>query len=174
MILITDFQNLNLSGRLAIKHHPDKNPDDPLAEERFKEIAIAYQTLSDDALRRKYNEFGPKESAPEGGYVDPEEVFGAIFGGERFVPIIGNISLARDMKTALQEAEEVEADGEENDGRLRLKDAKGREILSPEEKAKKEEKERIKAEKDKQKSAEASVSPFDRVRNLMCSFFFEE
>lgn len=146
------------SGRLAIKHHPDKNPDDPLAEERFKEIAIAYQTLSDDKLRRKYNEFGPKESAPEGGYVDPEEVFGAIFGGERFVSIIGNISLARDMKTALQEAEDAEADGGENDGRLRLKDAKGREILTPEEKAKKEEKERIKAEKDKQKSAEASVS----------------
>jgi DnaJ-class molecular chaperone len=129
-----------------------------LAEERFKEIAIAYQTLSDDTLRRKYNEFGPKESAPEGGYVDPEEVFGAIFGGERFVSIIGNISLARDMKTALQEAEDVEADGTENDGRLRLKDAKGREILTPEERAKKEEKERIKAEKDKQKSAEASVS----------------
>ena len=143
-------------GRLAIKHHPDKNPDDPLAEERFKEIAIAYQTLSDDKLRRKYNEFGPKESAPEGGYVDPEEVFGAIFGGERFVPIIGNISLARDMKTALQEAEEAEADGEKNDGRPRLKDAKGREILSPEEKAKKEEKERIKAEKDRKRAAEAS------------------
>ena len=146
------------SGRLAIKHHPDKNPDDPLAEERFKEIAIAYQTLSDDTLRRKYNEFGPKESAPEGGYVDPEEVFGAIFGGERFVSIIGNISLARDMKTALQEAEDAEADSAENDGRQRLKDAKGRDILTLEEKAKKEEKEKIKAEKDKQKSAEASVS----------------
>ena len=144
-------------GRLAIKHHPDKNPDDPHAEERFKEIAIAYQTLSDDALRRKYNEFGPKESAPEGGYVDPEEVFGAIFGGERFVPIIGDISLARDMKTALQEAEDAEADGEaEKDGKLRLKDAKGREILSPEEKAKKEEKDRIKAEKAREKAAEAS------------------
>lgn len=47
---------------------------------QFKEIAIAYQTLSDPVLRRKYNEFGPKESAPEGGYVDPEEIFGTIFG----------------------------------------------------------------------------------------------
>ena len=139
-------------GRLAIKHHPDKNPDDPLAEERFKEIAIAYQTLSDDELRRKYNEFGPKESAPEGGYVDPEEVFGAIFGGERFVPIIGNISLARDMKTALQEAEDAEENEEE--GPPRVKDAKGREIISPEEKALRDEKERVKAEKEKQKAAE--------------------
>ena len=138
-----------------------------MAEGRFKEIAIAYQTLSDDTLRRKYNEFGPKESAPEGGYVDPEEVFGAIFGGERFVPIIGNISLARDMKTALQEAEDAEADGGDNDGRMRLKDAKGREILSPEEKAKKEERDRIKAGKDRKKAAEASsfFPLVDRVRN---------
>lgn len=123
---------------MAIKHHPDKNPDDPHAEERFKEIAIAYQTLSDPALRKKYNEFGPKESAPEGGFVDPEEVFGAIFGGERFLPIIGQISLARDMKTALQEADEAEAE----DGKEVKRDAKGKEILTEEEKARKEEKER--------------------------------
>lgn len=69
------------------------------------------------------------------------------------------------MKTALQEAEDAEADGPENDGRLRLKDAKGREILTPEEKAKKEERERIKAEKDRQKSAEASAS-----FSLFCSY----
>jgi len=128
------------AGRLAIKHHPDKNPDDPLAEERFKDIAIAYQTLSDPELRKKYNEFGPKESAPEGGYVDPEEVFGAIFGGERFLPIIGQISLARDMKAALQEAEDAELEGEGGSGKKVIRDAKGREILSEEEKAKKEEK----------------------------------
>lgn len=128
-------------GRLAIKHHPDKNPDDPHAEERFKQIAIAYQTLSDETLRRKYNEFGPKESAPEGGFVDPEEVFGAIFGGDRFTPIIGHISLAKDMKAALQEADEADS---EEDGK-RVRDAKGREILTEEEKAQKEEKERKKA-----------------------------
>ncbi|KAH9475514.1 DnaJ-like protein 1 [Psilocybe cubensis] len=152
--------------RAAIKHHPDKNPDDPHAEERFKEIAIAYQTLSDDALRRKYNEFGPKETAPEGGYVDPEEVFGAMFGGERFVPIIGNISLARDMKTALQEAEDTDAD-EEQSHASRPKDAKGRAILSPEEKARKEEKDRIKAEKDKQKAAEKAAARAERVNKLV-------
>lgn len=64
--------SLHPAGRLAIKHHPDKNRDDPNAEERFKEIAVAYQTLSDPQLRMKYNEFGAKESAPEGGFVDPE------------------------------------------------------------------------------------------------------
>ncbi|KAF9003985.1 X-domain of DnaJ-containing-domain-containing protein [Cyathus striatus] len=151
--------------RAAIKHHPDKNPDDPHAEERFKEIAIAYQTLSDPALRKKYNEFGPKESAPEGGYVDPEEVFGAIFGGEKFVPIIGHISLARDMKSALQEAEDAEEQQEEQ--KEVKKDAKGREILSPEEKAKKEEKEKAKAERDRQRSAERAAVREERVQKLV-------
>nr|VWP00319.1 Calcium/proton exchanger [Ganoderma boninense] len=137
--------------RLAIKCHPDKNRDDPHAEERFKEIAIAYQTLSDPELRRKYNEFGSKESAPEGGFVDPEEIFGTIFGGERFLPIIGHISLAKDMKAALQEEE-----GEEEVPR----DAKGREILSPEEKAKRDEKQR------KQQAEKAAVRA-ERVQKLV-------
>lgn len=143
--------------RLAIKHHPDKNPDDPHAEERFKEIAIAYQTLYDDNLRKKYNEFGPKESAPEGGFVDPEEVFGAIFGGERFTPIIGDISLGRDMKAALQEAEEAE--GDEN-GPKKARDSKGREILSEAEKAQKE-------EKDRKKAAEKAAMRKARVQKLV-------
>jgi len=143
--------------RLAIKFHPDKNRDDPHAEERFKEIAIAYQTLSDLELRRKYNEFGSKDSAPEGGFVDPEEVFGTIFGGERFVPIIGHISLAKDMKAALQEAEEMEEDAE---GKPIQKDAKGREILSPEEKARREEKARKTA-------AEKAAARAERVAKLM-------
>lgn len=132
------FTHLLYQGRLAIKHHPDKNRDDPHAEERFKEIAIAYQTLSDPELRKKYNEFGPKESQPEGGFVDPEEIFGAMFGGERFAPIIGQISLAKDMKAALQEVEETEGEDDKDVKR----DAKGKEILSEEEKARKEEKER--------------------------------
>lgn len=141
--------------RLAIKFHPDKNPDDPHAEERFKEIAIAYQTLSDPALRKKYNEFGSKESQPEGGFVDPEEVFGAMFGGERFVPIIGHISLAKDMKAALQEADE-EGEGDKPVQR----DAKGREILSPEEKARREEKARKAA-------AEKAAARKERVDKLV-------
>ncbi|GBE85685.1 DnaJ-domain-containing protein [Sparassis latifolia] len=141
--------------RLAIKHHPDKNRDDPNAGEIFKTIAIAYQTLSDPELRRKYNEFGPKESAPEGGFVDPEEVFGTIFGGDRFIPIIGHISLAKDMKMALQEADE-----QEDSGRQVVRDAKGREVLSLEEKARRDEKERKMA-------AEKSAIREERVRKLV-------
>ncbi|KAG0704080.1 DnaJ-domain-containing protein [Suillus ampliporus] len=131
--------------RLAIKYHPDKNRDDPNAEERFQGDCDC-----------KYNEFGPKESQPEGGFVDPEEIFGAMFGGERFAPIIGQISLAKDMKAALQEVEETE----DEDGKEVKRDAKGKEILSEEEKARKEEKER-------KVSAEKAAARAERVQKLV-------
>lgn len=111
---------------------------------QFKEVSIAYQVLSDPALRKKYNEFGPREgaAAPDGGFMDPEEVFSAIFGGERFVPIIGDISLGKEMKSALQEADEAEQGVADGSGPKRLKDSKGKDVLTPEEKAKKEEKDK--------------------------------
>jgi DnaJ-class molecular chaperone len=53
--------------------------------------------LSDPELRHKYNEFGQKNgggmSEPAGGFQDPEEVFGKMFGGDRFDDLIGQISI---------------------------------------------------------------------------------
>lgn len=100
--------------RLALKMHPDKNPDDPTAEDKFKTLARAYNTLSDPALRKKYNEFGKQQDIEE-GFVDPEAVFSTLFGGERFQDIIGTISLGQEMKTALQkESEDEEIEGGES------------------------------------------------------------
>ena len=100
---------------------------------------IGAQTLSDPDLRKKYNEFGSRESQPEGGFMDPEEFFSQLFGGEKFVPIIGHISLGRDMKTALQEDRDETATA---DGPKRVKSGKD---MTPEEKAKKDEKSRKEA-----------------------------
>ena len=44
--------------RLAIKFHPDKNPGNPEAEEKFKEAAEAFAVLSDDEKRQLYDRFG--------------------------------------------------------------------------------------------------------------------
>jgi curved DNA-binding protein len=56
--------------RLARQYHPDVNPNDPKAEERFKEISYAYDVLSDPEKRARYDEFGAQGLQP--GF-DPEQ-----------------------------------------------------------------------------------------------------
>ena len=73
--------------KLALKFHPDKNPDDSVAEEKFKEAAEAYEVLSDDNKRERYNRFGHagmKGAAGGGHHMNMEDIFsqfGDIFGG---------------------------------------------------------------------------------------------
>lgn len=50
--------NSPLSRKLALRHHPDKNPDNPEAAEKFKEINNANSILSDENKRRIYDEYG--------------------------------------------------------------------------------------------------------------------
>lgn len=79
--------------KLAIKYHPDRNPDNKEAEEKFKEAAEAYEVLSNEEKRQKYDQFGhsmgPQGFGGQGGYyssggMSMEDIFsqfGDIFGG---------------------------------------------------------------------------------------------
>src|SRR5437870_3366125 len=73
--------------RLAVQHHPDKNPDDPQAEDKFKEAAEAYAVLSDPEQRRRYDRFGHAGvSSAAGaawgapGFSNIEDILGDLFG----------------------------------------------------------------------------------------------
>jgi molecular chaperone DnaJ len=72
--------------RLAVKFHPDKNPGDPHAEERFKELGEAYDVLMDDQKRAAYDRFGHAafsqgNAGPGAGFHDPFDLFREVFGG---------------------------------------------------------------------------------------------
>lgn len=93
----TELQIKKAYRKLAITTHPDKNPGDETAHARFQAIGEAYQVLSNDELRKRYDKFGKEEAVPGGGFEDPAEFFGMIFGGEAFVDLIGELSLMKDL-----------------------------------------------------------------------------
>ena len=73
--------------RIAQKNHPDRNPDSPEAEEKFKEATEAYEILSDADKRAAYDQFGHDGVSGQGGFGGAGfsdifgDVFGDIFGG---------------------------------------------------------------------------------------------
>ncbi|MEO8760139.1 MAG: molecular chaperone DnaJ [Bacteroidia bacterium] len=79
--------------KLAIKHHPDKNPNDKTAEDKFKEAAEAYEVLGSPEKRQRYNQYGHAANASSasggggghyGGGMNMDDIFsqfGDIFGG---------------------------------------------------------------------------------------------
>ena len=70
--------------KLAVKFHPDKNPNDPHAEEQFKELGEAYDVLMDSDKRAAYDRFGHAAFAQgtgRGGFHDPFDIFREVFSG---------------------------------------------------------------------------------------------
>jgi molecular chaperone DnaJ len=112
--------------KLAVKFHPDKNPDDQHAEEKFKELGEAYDVLMDADKRAAYDRFGHAAFAQggggfRGGFHDPFDIFREVFGaggvgGGIFETFFGGMGAAQgedrqrgsdlryDMQITLEEA----------------------------------------------------------------------
>ncbi|MDO4558688.1 MAG: molecular chaperone DnaJ [Planctomycetia bacterium] len=96
----TDAEISSAYRKLAKRHHPDRNPGDPEAVERFKEVTEAFEVLRDPQKRQQYDRFGHSafENGAGGGgtpFHNAEDIFNAFFGGGGdgggFGGIFGNI-----------------------------------------------------------------------------------
>ncbi len=119
---------------VAKKYHPDANPGDAVAEEKFKEAAEAYAILSDPEKRQKYDQFGHAAFDPNQGgsgfggfdFADMGDIFGDIFGdmfggGARKGPSNGPVRGA-DIRTTVRVSFEEAVYGTQKDLELPLKD----------------------------------------------------
>jgi molecular chaperone DnaJ len=119
----TDQEIKSAYRRLAVKYHPDKNPNDASAEEKFKEAAEAYSVLSDGEQRKRYDRFGhagvSSSAGGAGSWGAPgfggiEDILGDLFGfgdvfgsgrsGSRRTAAQRGADLRYDLEISLEEA----------------------------------------------------------------------
>lgn len=91
--------------KLARELHPDKNPDDPEANARFQRVGSAYQVLSNDEARARYDLKGMDGLEDQMKFMDPTTMYAMLFGSESFDDLIGELQLASILQQAEQGAD---------------------------------------------------------------------
>src|SRR5665647_705458 len=112
--------------KLAMKHHPDRNPDNPNSEEHFKEAKEAYEILSDGQKRAAYDQHGHAAFESGGGSpfgagaqgFDFSDIFGDIFGGGRGGGGRSSVQRGADLRYNLEITLEEAARGTETQIRV--------------------------------------------------------
>ncbi|CAB9520117.1 protein DnaJ [Seminavis robusta] len=97
--------------KAARKCHPDKNPDDPEAAEKFQQLGHAYQVLSNDQSRAYYDKHGPQDAnAAETNtdQVDPFVFFNVMFGSALVEPYVGELWIAQTTAEAMSDTDAME------------------------------------------------------------------
>ena len=89
---------------LARRYHPDANPDNPEAGERFKEVASAYEILSDPKRRARYDQFGDTgtSSSHSNPFGDFSDIFSSFFGGQSSTPSGPRVEYGEDLEIDLE------------------------------------------------------------------------
>ena len=109
--------------KLAVKYHPDKNPGNKEAEEKFKELSQSYEVLSDAKKRSTYDQFGHDAFTRSGrggagggmgGFHDPYDIFSQVFGagggGSIFEEFFGGGRTRGGSKSSVREGADLRYD----------------------------------------------------------------
>ncbi|RCK55872.1 Protein CAJ1 [Candida viswanathii] len=123
----TDVELKKAYRKRAIKLHPDKNPNDPTASEKFQELGEAYRILSDPDSRAIYDEFGVegmKENPNlQQADMDPNEFFTMVFGGDAFKDYIGELSMMNDLTKAAEVMDNDDSELSESTNSMHLSES---------------------------------------------------